>query len=171
MLQPAIAFFEEGFNMNRRISVALLGMLTFLGANAVVLTPGLTVLATMDTYASDLGIPLLALSELFLFIFVVKVSTGIQEGGYGANMKLPFWFGFVITYISPVFLLAILGTWFVNKLRPLFDASVEWTPMEPLEKYTMLVMIAFFFFLWLLVKLAWPNMQRRYHRYIQSSEG
>jgi SNF family Na+-dependent transporter len=171
MLQPAIAFFEEGFNMNRPISVAFLGMLTFLGANAVVLTPGLTVLATMDTCASDLGIPLLALAELFLFIFVLKVSTAIQEGGYGANMKLPFWFGFVITYLSPVFLLAILVGWFVNKLRPLFDASVEWTPMEPLEKYTILVMIAFFFFLWLLVGLAWPNMKRRYVGYAQSSEG
>ena len=71
MLQPAIAFFEEGFHMNRRTSVTFLCLLTFLGANAVVLTPGLTVLATMDGYASDLGIPLLALSELFLFIFVV----------------------------------------------------------------------------------------------------
>jgi SNF family Na+-dependent transporter len=170
MLQPAIAFFEEGFNMNRRTSVTVLGLITFLGANAVIWTPGLTVLATMDGYASDLGIPLLALSELLLFIFVVKIPVGIEEGSYGSSMKIPFWFGFVVTYISPAFLLAILGYWLYNKLLPLFSDTVTWTPLQPLEKHTMLGMIVFFFFLGLLVKLAWPNMRRRYQTYAASTE-
>lgn len=171
MLQPAIAFFEEGFNMNRKTSVTILALLTFLGANAVILTPDFEVLGTLDGYAGDLGIPLLALSQLVLFIFVLKVPVGIREGGYGANMKLPFWFGFVVTYISPAFLLAILGYWLFDKLLPFFDETVVRTPLEPMEKYTMLGMIVFFFFLSLLVKLAWPNMRRRYQAYAASNEG
>ena len=188
MLQPAIAFFEEGFNMSRRTSVTILSMLTFMGANAVVLTEGLTVLSTLDGYAGDLGIPLLAFAELILFIFVIKVSTGVKEGSYGANMKLPRWFGFVITYISPVFLLSILGAWCIKKFMPLiietsaggvlyrifgflFDEYPTWTPLEPLERSTMYGMLIFFLFLCLLVKLSWPNMQRYAKTYSMEEGG
>jgi len=188
MLQPAIAFFEEGFHMDRATSVAFLAMVTFFGANAVVLTDEYYVLSTLDGYAGDLGIPLLALSELVLFIFVVKVPTGVKEGSYGANMKLPFWFGFVLTYISPGFLILILGSWFIKKFLPLiidtafgewlygyvsflFDGRPEWIPLEQLEKYTLFGMLAFFFFLGFLVKLSWRNMYQRYQSYMLSSDG
>ena len=198
MLQPAIAFFEEGFNMSRKVSVTILAMLTFLGANTVVLTQGMTfepaeaavevaasqpsVLGTLDGYAGDLGIPLLAMAELLLFIFVIKVPTGIKEGGYGANMKLPFWFGFVITFISPVFLFLILAAWFLKKSIPffidtgfgdvlygvfsfLFEERPVWVAPHPVDQITMWGMIIFFFFLCILVKLAWPNMQRHAKTY------
>ncbi len=188
MLQPAIAFFEEGFNMNRRSSVTILAMLTFLGANAVILTDEFYVLSTLDTYAGNLGIPLLALSELILFIFIIKVATGVKEGSYGANMKLPFWFGFVVTFISPVFLILILGSWAITKFLPLiidtafgawvygyvsflFDGEPEWVPLESLEKYTLFGMLVFFFFLGLLVKLSWQNMVQRYQTYMLSNDG
>ncbi len=112
MLQPGIAFFEEGFGMNRRASVTVLGLLTFLAVNAVILSPGTTVQDTIDKYAAELGIPLLALFEVIVFVFVLKVAKGIKEASYGADMRLPKFFGFVITYITPIFLIIIIGWWF-----------------------------------------------------------
>ncbi|RJP34933.1 MAG: sodium:calcium symporter [Candidatus Omnitrophota bacterium] len=112
MLQPGIAFFEEGFGLNRRASVTILGMLTFLGVNGVILSEGTVVQDTIDKYAAELGIPLLALFEVFIFVFVLKVAKGIREASHGADMRLPKFFGFVITYITPIFLIVIIGWWF-----------------------------------------------------------
>ncbi len=117
MLQPAIAFFEEGFGLNRRTSVTLLFFLTFMGSNAVILSPGTTVMDTVDNYASNIGIPLLALFEVIVFIFVLKVANGIKEASYGADMKIPKFFGFVITYITPIFLVAIIGWWVYDTIE------------------------------------------------------
>ncbi|MEW6236489.1 MAG: sodium-dependent transporter [Candidatus Omnitrophota bacterium] len=134
MLQPAIAFFEEGFGLNRRASVTILGLITFLGANAIIISHGLTVMDTVDTYTSNIGIPLLALFEVFVFIFMLKVSNGVKEASYGADMPLPKVFGFVITYITPLFLFALLGWWFYDApgkpLREAKQAIVEVLPSD-----------------------------------------
>ncbi len=112
MLQPAIAFFEEGFGLNRRASVTILGLLTFLGVNGVIFAPGTTAQDTIDKYAAELGIPLLALFEVLVFIFILKIPNAIREAGHGADMRLPRIFGFAIKYITPLFLVIIIGWWF-----------------------------------------------------------
>lgn len=173
MLQPAIAFFEEGFGLNRRVSVALLGLLTFIGTNTIIFSPGLTVMDTVDNYASNIGIPLLALFEVVVFVFILRVSQGMKEATYGADMPLPRIFGFVITYITPVFLLVILGSWIYQQVDLYFFG--DWVPyaqltseekgVYKLKQYSITFMIGFFLFLVLLQSLAWPRMQRRYYAY------
>lgn len=134
MLQPAIAFFEEGFGLNRRVSVTLLGLLTFLGANAIILSEGLTAMDTVDNYTSNIGIPLLALFEVFVFIFMIKVAKGIKEASYGADMPIPKVFGFVITYITPLFLFAIIGWWVIDAPgKPLRVAKENIAEVLPVE--------------------------------------
>ncbi len=137
MLQPAIAFFEEGFGLNRRASVTILGLLTFFGANAVILSEGLVAMDTLDTYTSNIGIPLLALFEVFVFIFMLKVANGMKEAKLGADMKIPKAFGFVITYITPIFLFAIIGWWLYDApgkpMRQAKAALVETVSMEYIE--------------------------------------
>ena len=163
MLQPAIAFFEEGFGLKRHASVTVLGILTFIGSCAIILSPGLTALDTIDTYSGNIGIPLLALFEVFIFVFVLKVSNGIKEAAHGADMKLPRFFGFVITYITPVFLIAILGWWVFQQIQKY--NSPEYVPMDSIQSMTVYFMVAFFVLLVLLQKLAWPRMKRQYHAY------
>ena len=163
MLQPAIAFFEEGFGMNRRASVAILSTLTFLGSSAIIFSPGLTVMDTIDNYTSNIGMPLLALFEVIVFIFVLRVGVGIREANNGSDMRIPRLFGFVITYITPVLLIAILGWW-------VYDQYNLWTqpgqpPLTSLQQITLLCMAAVFVFMLIMTKLSWPRMQRRYHAY------
>jgi len=168
MLQPAIAFLEEGFGLNRRASVTLLGILTFVGANAVILSPGLTVMDTVDNYASNVGIPLLALFEICIFIFVLKVANGVREASYGADMQLPKFFGFVITYITPIFLIVILGSWVSQQIANLFSEDFEyWNGLQAVSVFAMIVI---FIFLVILQGLAWPRMQKR-HRAYQKAMG
>ena len=172
MLQPAIAFFEEGFGLNRRVSVALPGLLTFIGTNTIIFSR-LTVMDTVDNYASNIGIPLLALFEVVVFVYILRVSQGMKEATYGADMPLPRIFGFVITYITPVFLLVILGSWIYQQVDLYFFG--DWVPyaqltseekgVYKLKQYSITFMIGFFLFLVLLQSLAWLRMQRRYYAY------
>jgi len=166
MLQPAIAFFEEGFGMPRKASVTVLSLITFLGANAIIFSPGLTAMDTVDNYASNLGIPLLALFEVCLFVFFLKPAAGIQEATLGADMKIPRIFGFVVTYISPLFLLAILGWWIKDQIVYYF--SPEWAPMNAIQSQTALLMIIFLILLAILQTLAWPRMKRHFREYQKS---
>ncbi len=68
MLQPAIAFLEEGFGLKRRASVAGLGFATLMGSMAVVyFSKETTVLSTMDYWVGTFLIYLLATIQVILF--------------------------------------------------------------------------------------------------------
>ncbi len=167
MLQPVIAFLEEGFGLNRKSSVAILSLITFLGASSIILSPGLTAMDTIDKYSNNLGIPLLALFEVIIFIFVLKVSNGIKEAQHGADLQLPKAFGYVI-YISPLFLLLILGWWVYIQVSDYLKGTAP--PLGTIETVSILGMIAVLIMLAILQKLAWPRMQRRHRAYKKMME-
>jgi SNF family Na+-dependent transporter len=197
MLQPAIAFFEEGFGLKRRQSVTVLAIITFAGALAVILSKGLLVMDTMDSYTSNIGIPLLALFEVFLFVFILKVPKGLEEANHGADMKIPKFFGFVITYITPIFLFAILGWWLVDQLKYWLNPQAwlggflahsfpslhngltgflnpdwsNWTPLASSQIHTLIYMALFFLVLVLLQYVAWPRMKRQFQAYKKAMAG
>ena len=54
----------------------------------------------------------------------------MKEATYGADMPLPRIFGFVITYITPVFLLVILGSWIYQQVDLYFFG--DWVPYAQL---------------------------------------
>jgi NSS family neurotransmitter:Na+ symporter len=112
MLQPGIAFLEEGLNIGRKTSVTLLGVLTAAGSFFVMYySKGLTALDTMDFWVGTALIFILATIQVILFGWVLGVDEGIEEAHRGASMKLPKVFGFVIKYVSPVYLLTIFVLW------------------------------------------------------------
>ena len=65
MLQPAIAFLEEGLNLKRKAAVTLLGFITAIGALFVsLISHGLIVLDHMDFWTGNFCIYLLATIEV-----------------------------------------------------------------------------------------------------------
>jgi len=112
MLQPGIAFLEEGLNIGRKTSVTLLGILTGAGSLFVIyFSEGLAALDTMDFWAGTALIFVLATLQVILFGWVLGVDKGIEEAHRGAQLRLPRVFGFVIKYVSPVYLLTIFVMW------------------------------------------------------------
>ncbi|MBI4600920.1 MAG: sodium:calcium symporter, partial [Planctomycetes bacterium] len=117
MLQPAIAFLEEGLGIGRRASVALLGMVTGMGSLFVIyFSKGLVALNTLDDWVGTTLIVVLALVQVVLFSWVFGVRKGIAFAGEGGEMRLPFFFGFLIKYVAPLYLLAVLVLWCWNDL-------------------------------------------------------
>lgn len=116
MLQPAIAFFEEGLGLGRRAAVVLLGFITIQGSLLVLyFSKDFKGLDTIDFWVGTVGILALAGTQILLYGLVLGRKRGREELDRGALMKVPRWFEPVILYVAPVFLGLILVSTVVMK--------------------------------------------------------
>ncbi|MCL5269804.1 MAG: sodium-dependent transporter [bacterium] len=112
MLQPAIAFLEEGFNLPRRASVAILGFITAIGVLIVVFfSKNLLALDTIDFWVSTVCIFVLAMIQTILFAWIFGIRRARVETMKGADLKIPGVYWFIMKYVSPLYLLVIFVAW------------------------------------------------------------
>lgn len=151
MLQPAIAFFEEGFGLKRRASVASLGLLTMCGSLGVLFfSKNLIALDTMDFWVGSIGIFILATIEIIVFGWVIGIPRGFEEAHRGAQMRIPRFFGILLKYVTPAYLLVIFGSW-LNQQLPSYLKSIVANDVALL---TVIYLVIMFGFLMLMVHLA-----------------
>lgn len=111
MLQPAIAFLEEALGIGRRGSVALLGLITGMGSLFVIFfSKEMKALNFLDETVGTITIVLLAAVQTVLFGWVFGVRRAMNFAHEGAEMKLPRFFPFVIKYVTPLYLLIMIGS-------------------------------------------------------------
>lgn len=117
MLQPGIAFLESSLGMNRRRSVATLGLVTGIGTLFTVYYSGdFKALDTFDFWAGTFLIYVLAMIQLIIFAWFMGIDHGLKEAATGGRMAIPRFFGFLIKWISPTFLLLIFIAWVSEKV-------------------------------------------------------
>ncbi len=108
MLQPVIAFFEEGLGLKRHASAALLGLVSALGCGFVMyFSKNLVALDTFDFWVGSVLIFVLAMIQAILYGWVLGIDRGEQEAHQGANMRIPRFIQYLLKYVTPVYLLAI----------------------------------------------------------------
>ncbi len=151
MLQPAIAFFEEGFGMGRRSAITALGLVTGVGSLLVVYFSKDTVaLDVMDFWIGSTMLIVLALFEVLLFGWVLGAERGIEEANRSSDIRIPGVFAPIIRYVCPAYLLAILGGFAWRNLPGQVRAIFE----RPAAVFTVTFTAIVFVFLFLLVRLA-----------------
>lgn len=117
MLQPGIAFLEEGLHLDRRKSSAALLTITLVGSLFVAYYSGnLEALDTMDFWAGTFFIFILAIFQVIVAGWFFGVDKVLAEAAEGSRLKVPRTLPFLIKYISPAFLLAIFFMWCWQKL-------------------------------------------------------
>lgn len=157
MLQPAIAFLEEGLGLKRRVSVATLGMLTASGALSVIyFSKDLVALSVMDDWVGTVAIYILATIQVLVFSCVFGIDRGLDEAHRGALLRIPAFFRGLILYVTPTFLLVILGAWVFQTL-PKKIVEIQQNPEALL---TLLYLAIIFIFLLLLISLAGERWER-----------
>ena len=110
MLQPAIAFLEEGLGLNRKQSVAFLGLLTAIGCVFVVyFSKDLKALDTMDFWVGTVCIFMMATTLIILFGWGLGLERGWKEAHYGAEMRIPDFFKPIIKFVSPLYLMGVFA--------------------------------------------------------------
>ena len=133
MLQPAIAFLQEGLGLSRARATALLCGVGTAGTLFVVwFSKSLVALDTFDFWIGTFCIFLLASVQTFIFGWVMCPRQGLEELDRGAGFRVPRIFAFIIKYVSPVYLLVIFVAWawqnmggYVQSFRE--DAVVRWS--------------------------------------------
>jgi len=159
MLQPAIAFLEEGFGMGRRLSVTCLSMLTATGGLLVVyFSKDLIALDVLDFWVGTVCIFVLATMQVLVVGWAFGVKRAQEESARGAAFKVPRVFWFLIKYVAPVYLLVIFIAWCYQNV-PAYISNVANLNSE--DRGTVLLMLAFIFvlliFFGMLVHLAGKN--------------
>ncbi|HEY9510923.1 MAG TPA: sodium-dependent transporter [Verrucomicrobiae bacterium] len=112
MLQPGIAFLEEGLGLNRKQSVSLLGLLTAIGCLFVVyFSKDLKALDTIDFWVGTFLIFVMASIIIIVFGWVIGIEKGWEEAHKGAAIRIPRLFKPIIKYVCPLYLLTIFSFW------------------------------------------------------------
>jgi NSS family neurotransmitter:Na+ symporter len=110
MLQPVIAFFEEGLGLKRHASVAFLMLITAMGSGFVVyFSKGMLALDTLDFWVGTMAIVVLALVQSILYGWIFGIERGDKEAHYGAHLRIPWFIQYTLKYVTPLFLIAIFG--------------------------------------------------------------
>ena len=109
MLQPVIAFFEEGLGLKRHASVAFLFLITALGSGFVVyFSKDMLALDTLDFWAGTMLLMVLALIQALLYGWALGIDAGEREAHVGAHLRIPRFVQYMLKYVSPGFLLLVL---------------------------------------------------------------
>ena len=112
MLQPGIAFLEEFWGLKRVQSITLLGFILVCGTLLVTwFTQGLLAMDTMDFWFGNLSLYLTTGLYLYLFCVVWGPHKGLAELRHGSSMLIPRPIAFIITWVTPSFMLIIFVSW------------------------------------------------------------
>ncbi|MCK6485492.1 MAG: sodium-dependent transporter [Phycisphaerae bacterium] len=156
MLQPAIAFLEEGLAIGRRASVALLGMITCLGSLFVIFfSKDLAALGTIDDWVGTVAIVLLATVQVILYSWVFGVRRGYAVAMEGAELGLPRLFNFIIKYVAPAYLIFVLGYWCWNDM----PGKIQVLREQQVPFLAICVVLAVLIFLLILIAVAGRRWQ------------
>lgn len=117
MLQPVIAFFEEGFGLKRHASAAILGLLSALGTAFVFYFSANSVaLDTFDFWAGTFLIYVLAMFQAILYAWVFGIKRGEREAHLGAHIRIPRFVQYMLKFVVPVYLLVIFAFFCIDSL-------------------------------------------------------
>ncbi len=158
MLQPIIAFLEEGFDLGRRASATFLGLICAIGSIFVVyFSKDLEALDTMDFWVGQVMIFLLGTGTVISFGWVLGIEKGFKEAHRGAHIRIPRIYKFIIKYVSPLYLITIFCLFIktnVIKEHQLEGSYVFKLLHSPVTQLTMGLILILFIFFFILVHLA-----------------
>jgi SNF family Na+-dependent transporter len=132
MLQPGIAFLEEGLGIQRKASVALLGLMTAFGTLFIwYFSKDLKALDTIDFWVGTVMLFIQATILVIIFGWGLGIPRGWEIAHEGAEMRIPSIYKFLIRYITPSFLIIIFGMfvlqnvfgWNFSFTAPVFDPT------------------------------------------------
>jgi SNF family Na+-dependent transporter len=160
LAQPAVAFLEDEFNLSRKQATLILAVAGFILCQPAIFFLGKGAVDEMDFWGGTFCLVLFATIETILFGWVFGMDKAWTEMHVGSDITIPRIYRFIIKYVTPAFLLFILGFWFAQ----------EWVPVlllrnVPPENFwfiigVRLMLLGFFLFLAFLVWIVWRRRGR-----------
>jgi len=142
ILQPMIAFLEDEFGFARKTAVLLTSVIVFIGAQAVVFLNGF--LDEMDFWAGTFFVIVLGLFEVILFYWIYDAKKAWEEINRGGLITVPKLYYYIVRYVTPLFLLALLIGFVINNI---FSSKGETSLVQWLARFYLLALYGFLAFL------------------------
>jgi hypothetical protein len=108
MGQPILAFLQQEFDLPRHKSTLALGAMLLPLSLCVALTHSNTFFDEFDFWAGSFALVVFAMGESILFAWLFGIDKGWEQINLGAEIRVPVIFKYIIKYVTPVFLAAIL---------------------------------------------------------------
>ncbi|MFA4992889.1 MAG: sodium-dependent transporter [Candidatus Omnitrophota bacterium] len=160
LAQPAVAFLEDEFNINRKRAVSIFGIASFILCQPAVFFLGRGVVNELDFWGGTFFLVVFAAIETVLFVWVFGMDRAWDEIHKGADMAVPGVYKFIIKYITPLFLFIILGMWLVQEWLPIIMMKDVSLADKPFIFGTRLGLLLIFVILAVLVKIAWRRKRQ-----------
>ncbi|MDD5477495.1 MAG: sodium-dependent transporter [Candidatus Omnitrophica bacterium] len=157
LAQPAVAFLEDEFNINRKRAVSIFAAVSFILCQPAIFFLGRGVVDELDFWGGTFFLVVFATIETILFAWVFGMERAWEEIHQGADMIIPKIYKFIIKYITPLFLFIILGMWFAQEWLPIIMMKNVSGADKPFIFCTRLGLLFVFIILAVLVKIAWKR--------------
>jgi len=160
LAQPAISFMSDEFNIDRRKAVMIFAAVAFILCQPVIFFLGNGVLDELDFWGGTFCLVLFATIEAILFAWVFGINNAWEEIHHGAHIRVPKIFKFIIKYVTPTYLITVLGVWFYQEWWSVILMRGVSAENLPFIVATRLGLIALFVCIALLVRIAWKRRER-----------
>jgi hypothetical protein len=118
----------------------------------------------LDFWGGTFCLVLFATVEVIVFSWIFGIDKAWQQMHHGAMFRIPRVYKFIIKYITPVFLILILGSWFIQQGIPTIMMKGVSEANKPFVLGTRIGLLVIFTVLCVLVKIAWRKRKMRsYH--------
>lgn len=155
LAQPAVAFMEDEFNFSRNRAVIIFALVCFILCQPVIFFLANGVMDELDFWGGTFCLVLFATIETILFTWVFGIDRAWEELHTGADITIPKFYKFITKYITPLFLLFILGFWFFQEWLPTIRMANVSAENKPFILATRLGLLLLLVILAILVKIAW----------------
>jgi len=161
LTQPAIAILVDEFKWKRSKAVITVFSILTVCTLCVVIFFKYGFLDELDFWAGTLGLVFFAIVEIIIFSWVFGVKKGWEEMHKGADIRVPKVFKFVIKYITPVYMLALLGVWIYQDAIGKFLMKGEEDVRHPYLWGARALMLALIVLTVILVRIAWKKKKNQ----------
>jgi len=157
LAQPAIAFLEDEFNIHRKKAVSIFAVAMFICCQFPIFFLKNGVVDELDFWGGTFFLVIFATAETILFAWVLGMENAWEEIHRGADLQIPKIYKFIIKYITPTFLLFILGMWLTQEWLPFIMMKNVSPENQNYVLGTRLALITVFIALATMVKIAWSK--------------
>ena len=147
LAQPVLAFFQNVYGLSRAKAVMFFGAISFVLSQPAIGWLGHGVMDEMDFWAGTFCLVLFGTIEILIFGWAFGLKRGWRELHHGASLHLAPVFKFVIRYVTPAYLLFILGFWFYDNAKPTISLTSVDPANRPYVLGTRWMLIGFFLIL------------------------
>lgn len=161
LAQPAIAFLEDEFNITRKKAVWIFGVVCFILCQPAIFFLGRGVLGELDFWGGTFSLVVFATVETILFGWVLGMEKAWEEIHEGCQMRVPKVYKFIIKYITPLFLLTVLVSWFFQEWLPIISMEKVSSFNRPYVLGTRILLLLMFLVLAIMVRYAWRHRAKK----------